>query len=106
VITPEFHHWHHSNERDAHCTNYSVFLPLWDIAFGTYYMPKEKRPVRYGISEDMPTTMRGQFLFPFRGVRPVGQMLRHPLRGLRDGARRTRSIARDVWRSTTRPRPG
>jgi len=39
VITPEFHHWHHANETDAHNSNYSVFLPLWDIVFGTYYMP-------------------------------------------------------------------
>ncbi len=104
VITPEFHHWHHSYERDAHCSNYSVFLPLWDIVFGTYYMPTNRRPVRYGVAEDMPSTMWGQVVFPFRGVRPLQQMLRHPLRAGRDGARVTRRIGRDVWRSSTRPR--
>ena len=41
VITPEFHHWHHANEVDAHNSNYSVFLPLWDIVFGTFRNPKE-----------------------------------------------------------------
>lgn len=90
VITPEFHHWHHSYEPEAHCSNYSVFLPVWDILFGTYYMPRNKRPVRYGVAEAVPPTMRGQLLFPFRGMRPI--------------RRTVRAIARDVWRSTTRPR--
>jgi sterol desaturase/sphingolipid hydroxylase (fatty acid hydroxylase superfamily) len=104
VITPEFHHWHHSYEPDAHCSNYSVFLPLWDIMFGTYYMPTNRRPVRYGVSEDMPTTMWGQLRFPFRGVRTVSQMLRHPWRSIRDGMRVPKRIVIDVWRSSTRPR--
>lgn len=90
VITPEFHHWHHSYEPEAHCSNYSVFLPLWDIAFGTYYMPRNKRPVRYGVAEDVPTTMRGQLLFPFRSMRPIRRTLR--------------TIVRDLRRSSTRKR--
>ena len=40
VITPEFHHWRHANEVEAHNSNYSVFLPLWDMVFGTYYMSR------------------------------------------------------------------
>ena len=104
VITPEFHHWHHSYEADAHCSNYSVFLPVWDIIFGTYYMPTNKRPVRYGVSEDMPTTMWGQLCFPFLGVRPASQILRHPWHSIRDGVHVPKRIVSDVWRSTTRPR--
>jgi hypothetical protein len=91
VITPEFHHWHHANEADARNTNYSVFLPLWDIVFGTYSMPNSKRPLRYGVSDPMPTTMLGQFHYPFTGWHGGWQQL-------------PRQIARDVWRSTTRPR--
>jgi sterol desaturase/sphingolipid hydroxylase (fatty acid hydroxylase superfamily) len=105
VITPEFHHWHHSSEPDAHCSNYSVFLPIWDIMFGTYFVPANRRPVRYGVSEDMPTTMWGQLCFPFRGVRPMSQMLRHPWRSIRDGQRVLKRIVEDVWRSTTRRAP-
>jgi sterol desaturase/sphingolipid hydroxylase (fatty acid hydroxylase superfamily) len=104
VITPEFHHWHHSYEPEAHCSNYSVFLPLWDELFGTYYMPRNKRPVRYGVSEDVPPTMRGQLLFPFRGVRPFAEVVRHPWRSLRAGVGVIKTVARDVWRSTVRPR--
>ena len=53
VLTPEFYHWHHSNEADARSTNYSVFLPVWDIIFGTYFMPLDRRPMVYGIDGDV-----------------------------------------------------
>ena len=35
VMTPEFHHWHHELRREAHNSNFSIFLPIWDIAFGS-----------------------------------------------------------------------
>ena len=54
VITPEFHHWHHVDEPAAHHTNYSVFLPIWDILFGTYFMPKSRRPAIYGVTPRLP----------------------------------------------------
>lgn len=104
VVTPEFHHWHHANEVEAHNSNYSAFLPLWDMLFGTYYVPRNKRPMRYGVSDDMPMTMVGQIAFPFRGVRSPRQMLRHPWRSLGDGRRTVGRVVRGVWRSTTRPR--
>lgn len=104
VITPEFHHWHHANEVDAHNSNYSVFLPLWDLVFGTYYMPRNKRPVRYGVDDDMPMTMAGQLRFPFCGVRSPRRMLRHPWRALRAGRTATWRIVSGVWASTSRPR--
>ena len=104
VITPEFHHWHHANEAEAFNTNYSVFLPLWDIVFGTYYMPANKRPLRYGVSDSIPTTMAGQLHYPFVGVRSPRDMLRHPWLGARSGLRSLRSLWCDIRRSTLRPR--
>ncbi len=69
IITPEFHHWHHANDTEAINSNYSVFLPLWDIIFGTWFMPEDRRPERYGIDEYVPPTMVGQLAHPFRGLR-------------------------------------
>ena len=66
IITPEFHHWHHTNERDAIWTNYSTFLPLWDQLFGTYYMPKDRRPMVYGINEEIPDGIIRQLRYPLR----------------------------------------
>ena len=104
LITPEFHHWHHTNEVEAHNSNYSVFLPLWDLLFGTYYMPRNKRPLRYGVNDDMPMTMAGQLRYPFHGVRSARQMIRHPWRSLRAGCTTVRRIVKGVRHSTFRPR--
>ncbi|NND73897.1 MAG: sterol desaturase family protein [Ilumatobacter sp.] len=105
VVTPEFHHWHHANEADAHNSNYSVFLPIWDMLFGSYFMPRGRRPERYGISESMPMSLVGQLHHPVRGVgnplRILGRVLRHPWRCARAAARFTRGICADIWRSTT-----
>ncbi len=65
VMTPEFHHWHHANHPDAIHTNYSVFLPVWDIIWGTYRMPTDERPQRYGMDDPISPNVPGQMLHPF-----------------------------------------
>ena len=106
VITPEFHHWHHANEPDAINHNYSVFLPAWDLLFGTYFMPRNRRPQVYGITEFMPRGVVSQLRYPFRGMgNPLPLLwfgLRHPLRATRRLARATRPVLVDVWHSTRR----
>jgi len=66
IMTPEFHHWHHANYPESIHANYSVGLPVWDLIFGTYYMPEDRRPEVYGHDEDMPQSVSGQLLWPFR----------------------------------------
>ncbi len=107
VITPEFHHWHHTNELDARHTNYSVFLPVWDIVFGTYFMPRDRRPQHYGIDEPMPTGMVNQLRYPFCGLPPVRQAIRfaarHPLQAARRVLRSVRRGVRQMWTAARRP---
>ncbi len=71
VFTPEFHHWHHSNEPEAWNRNYGVLLPLWDIVFGTAYLPPDRRPQRYGIDTPMPSGVVAQLKHPFRRPLPL-----------------------------------
>jgi sterol desaturase/sphingolipid hydroxylase (fatty acid hydroxylase superfamily) len=66
VASPEFHHWHHSNHREAWNTNFGAQLPLWDLLFGTAYMPKGRVPCRYGIDDPVPQSYLEQLLYPFR----------------------------------------
>jgi sterol desaturase/sphingolipid hydroxylase (fatty acid hydroxylase superfamily) len=66
VMTPEYHHWHHANHPEAIHTNFSVFLPAWDLLWGTYRMPADERPRHYGNNESTPASVPGQLLFPFR----------------------------------------
>lgn len=50
VVTPEVHRWHHTTDVPkgyGHAVNYGVEFMLWDMLFGTYYLPKENgRPVQ------------------------------------------------------------
>ena len=106
VITPEFHHWHHTNEADAHHANYSIFLPLWDTVFGTYFMPTDRRPEVYGIDDEMPLTLWGQVGHPFVGAGSPLALLRrgfrHPWQSLHLLRSAIRALLGDLWRSTTR----
>ena len=105
-MTPEFHHWHHADEEGAINSNYSVFLPLWDIVFGTYFMPADRRPQRYGVTEPMPPGVVRQLLHPFRGLRTPRQLVRHPLRAVRDTARAVRRGLGQMRASARRPSHG
>ncbi|MBD2178366.1 sterol desaturase family protein [Pseudanabaena sp. FACHB-1998] len=65
IATPEFHHWHHSNDREARDKNFSGF-PIIDLMFGTYYLPKNKMPQTYGVDEVIPQTYWQHLLYPFK----------------------------------------
>lgn len=52
IVTPRFHHWHHSAERAALDKNFAVHLPWIDRIFGTYYCPDGRWPERYGLNEE------------------------------------------------------
>ena len=105
LITPEFHHWHHANEPGAINSNYSVFLPAWDLLFGTYFMPKDRRPTVYGVSEPVPAGMLGQLKYPLRGMRNPLRIVRHPIRSTKAGLRFVfKALLPDMGRSIRRPR--
>ena len=106
VCNPEFHHWHHANEADAIGHNYSPALPWWDLAFGTFFMPKHKsgrRPQHYGIDEYLPNNLVGQLTHPLRGARQHVSLWRHPIIATKRGYRGVRKLLADVWRASTRP---
>ncbi|WP_223788725.1 sterol desaturase family protein [Marinicella meishanensis] len=65
LVTPKFHHWHHSSQKPAIDTNYSVHTPLFDKLFNTYHMPKEHWPSHYGTVPRIPRTFFQQLFYPF-----------------------------------------
>ena len=72
-VSPTFHRWHHTKAQEGLDKNFAGGLPLWDILFGTYYMPR-RQPTVFGIDEPMPESLPGQLLAPFRRARPfVGE---------------------------------
>lgn len=64
IVTPFFHHWHHTNERVHFDKNFAGRFPIIDIIFGSYYLP-ERRSNGFGISTPVPVTYFGQLLAPF-----------------------------------------
>lgn len=71
VVTPRFHHWHHSAEQEAVDRNFAVHLPWIDRLFGTFYCPGERWPERYGLGgAKVPAGYVGQMLWPFRPAGP------------------------------------
>jgi sterol desaturase/sphingolipid hydroxylase (fatty acid hydroxylase superfamily) len=65
ISSPAFHHWHHTNDGPERISkNYASMLPCLDKCFGTFYLPKQKWPVKYGIDAPIPTGFTQQLLNP------------------------------------------
>lgn len=69
VASPRFHRWHHTCEDEGRDKNFAGLFPVWDILFGTYYMPDDKRPERFGSDTPVPDGLLAQLIFPFRRSR-------------------------------------
>jgi sterol desaturase/sphingolipid hydroxylase (fatty acid hydroxylase superfamily) len=64
--TPDLHRWHHSKVRDEGDRNYGENLVLFDLLFGTFYLPASRQPpADIGIHQIMPPTFLGQLKAPF-----------------------------------------
>lgn len=73
IVTPDFHHWHHSSDDEAIDRNYAAHYAFLDHLFGTAVkVPAHKPlPAAYGVVGDyMPDGWRAQQAFPFR-AKPV-----------------------------------
>lgn len=65
----EPHRWHHSRTLREANTNYGSNLIVWDLVFGTFYLPADREPpAAIGIADlpSFPTTYVGQLAAPFR----------------------------------------
>lgn len=68
IASPAFHRWHHTSEDEGLDRNFSGGLPLWDLLFGTFYMPRGRQPVSFGIRDAIPSRFFGQMFAPFRSA--------------------------------------
>ncbi len=66
LSSPRFHRWHHTKEPEGRDKNFSGLFPIWDRIFGTYYMPEDRQPQEFGVSESLPEHLPGQLLAPFQ----------------------------------------
>jgi len=70
IASPVFHRWHHTSQEEGLDKNFAGLFPWIDIVFGTFYMPRDRQPERFGLSgQTMPASMLGQLAYPFRRIR-------------------------------------
>ncbi|MCW5663446.1 MAG: sterol desaturase family protein [Piscinibacter sp.] len=66
IVTPNFHHWHHSQDDDAIDRNYAAHFAFLDHLFGTAVQSGRDWPERYGVQGDyVPDGFFRQLAFPF-----------------------------------------
>ena len=66
IVTPNFHHWHHSQDDEAIDRNYAAHFAFIDYLFGTAVKSDRKWPERYGVVGDyVPDGFWRQVKFPF-----------------------------------------
>jgi sterol desaturase/sphingolipid hydroxylase (fatty acid hydroxylase superfamily) len=66
LASPAFHRWHHTSEERGRDKNFAGLFPVWDLVFGTFYLPAEQ-PSAFGVREEVPAGFFAQLAWPFRG---------------------------------------
>ena len=67
VGSAETHRWHHSREPREANNNYGSTLVLWDLAFGTWFLPKTRDVGALGLHETgYPRSFLGLLRAPFQ----------------------------------------
>lgn len=96
-VTPEVHRWHHSArvpEGHKYSVNYGVEFVVWDLIFGTFYLPMKhghpEQPDRMGHPSGLPdeSNYLKLLLVPLGLYRPLPWLKRVPwmLRGFQAGS--------------------
>lgn len=67
LASPVFHRWHHTAADRGGSKNFAGTLPIWDLLFGTWYMPAKELPDGYGVADKaFPQSFGAQMLYPFQ----------------------------------------
>ncbi|WP_338831758.1 sterol desaturase family protein [Bradyrhizobium sp. 27S5] len=65
LVSPEFHHWHHSSEMEARDKNFAGMFSFYDLLFGSVYLPKGQKPKTFGVDHPMPSGYLALLAHPF-----------------------------------------
>ena len=68
--TAELHRWHHATDPKISSNNFGKVLAIWDVAFSTWFLPKDKVLGEVGVTtEIIPADFWGQMKHPFRRLK-------------------------------------
>lgn len=72
LASPVFHRWHHTLPDKGGDKNFAGTFSLFDVLFGTFYMPEGERPERYGLADrTFPATFGPQVVYPLLSPKPA-----------------------------------
>lgn len=66
IASPAFHRWHHTSEAEGLDKNFGGIVALWDVLFGTYYLPAGRVATVFGTDDPVPDGFLGQLAYPLR----------------------------------------
>ena len=69
IASPRFHRWHHTGEAEGLDKNFGGILVVWDLLFGTFYMPCDRAATVFGTDDPVPDGFFGQLAYPLRAAR-------------------------------------
>lgn len=74
-VSPLFHRWHHSDSELALNRNYSAVFSFFDLIFGTYYLPEDKKdPDTFGFfGGEITHGLIFQTIYPFLKLAEMGR---------------------------------
>ena len=67
LASPVFHRWHHTALERGGSKNFAGTFPVFDVLFGTFYMPENALPDDYGVADpQFPKGFAAQLAYPFK----------------------------------------
>lgn len=69
-ISPAQHQVHHSRDRKYFDTNFGIVLSIWDQLFGTFYSPKQKEYIIFGVRGEKHESFKEALVQPFLSLKP------------------------------------
>lgn len=66
VGSAETHRWHHSREPREANANYGNTVIVWDLLFGTWFLPADRSIGALGLHQRLPASFRALMAAPFR----------------------------------------
>src|SRR5580704_10010841 len=67
LASPVFHRWHHTALDRGGSKNFAGTFPVFDLMFGTFYMPQNALPDNYGVDDPaFPKGFAAQLVYPFK----------------------------------------
>jgi sterol desaturase/sphingolipid hydroxylase (fatty acid hydroxylase superfamily) len=67
LASPTYHRWHHTSQAEGLDRNFAGLFPVWDLLFGTFFLPADRRPEKFGVAgEPLPPGFLAQLAYPFK----------------------------------------